>query len=79
MNEMTPPVQKNFYAVGMEYNVKFAGAVRKAKYIGEFRLSDGTVEHIFAYEYFNTDAKRPFAMDILLHDDWSADYIKGDA
>lgn len=44
---MTPPVQRNFYAVGHKYKRNDGEAM---KYLGSVTLSDGNIDHIWWQE-----------------------------
>jgi hypothetical protein len=52
MQEITPPVQKNFFAVGKEYWMKIVidQPATKVVYIAPFRLTNGRIDHIFAHQ-----------------------------
>lgn len=48
---MTPPVQRNFFAVGHKYILRYGDeAGRPIRYLGSVTMSNGSVEHIFWYE-----------------------------
>lgn len=76
--ELTAPVQKNFYAVGHKYSLLWGDSKKLATYMGTHVLTDKNIWHVFVWEdklIKPAGDLNNFSMTHSLHDSYVDDYI----